>query len=589
MKKILFSLLVIGYLLFAGGGVGKVLAEEIKDFRAKIYINKDGTVNIEEKIVYDFGAAERHGIFREIPFIKTNQERKKFVLEYKDFKVIDEAGKSYHYSLSKSQDKIKLKIGDPDKTISGVRAYLISYRVSGAIGYFSDHDELYWNVTGNDWMVGINSAVAEVYLPQKIDENDLKTKCYTGSFGSTLSDCQIYIKRDGGKIIYQSLKSFLPEEGLTIVVGFPKNIVSVLEPKEYKSFWETLIGKLVAFLIGVLIFIWYLGLPVYIIYRWLKYGRDPKPAAIGEVRAWFDPPKTPDSKRFLTPAEVGVLGDETVDLKDISATIVDLARKGFIRIEEREKNDYWLVYLFQPDKRSGSKIKNYAALDFFSSSASGSDKSLQSFEKLLLEKFFKGKKEIRLKDENFYQEIEEVKEAIYKQVVKDGLFPEDPEKIRATMMGLAILGFFTGNIFLMLAAFVFGRRLPRKTIEGVKAKFTAFSLRNFLKSQERQLTFQAEKQVMFEKLLPYAIVFGVEKIWAKRFADLDLKPPEWYQGYQSGRFNSVVFTNNLNSSLSSFRSSAAPPTSTTSTKGFSSGFSGGSSGGGGGGGGGGSW
>lgn len=126
-----------------------------------------------------------------------------------------------------------------------------------------------------------------------------------------------------------------------------------------------------------------------------------------------------------------------------------------------------------------------------------------------------------------------------------------------------------------------------KTKEGAEAKNIAFSLRNFLKSQERQLEFQADKQMMFEKLLPYAIVFGVEKIWAKRFKDLDLVSSSWYQGYGSGRFNSYLFVNNLNSSLSSFRSSATP---TRSSSGFSSGFGGGgSSDGGSGGGGGGSW
>lgn len=556
--------MVVSYLLFGGFFAGKVLAEEIKEFGAKIYINKDGTVDVEEKIVYDFGEQYRHGIFRQIPFVKINQQGKKFILDFKNFKVVDEVGKSYRFTSSKEGERIKLKIGDPQKTISGTHTYIISYKVAGALTYFSDHDELYWNVTGNEWEAVIEVVKAAVYLPQKIEENDLKTKCYTGSFGSTLSDCQIYYgRRNGGEVIFQTTRSFLPNEGLTVVLGFPKNMVSVLEPKEYKSFWETFVGKLVDLLILLLVFIWYLGLPIYIVYRWFKYGRDPK-SEVGVVSAWFDPPKTSDGKRFLTPAEVGVLGDETVDLKDISATIVDLARRGFLRIEERKKDVFYL-----------KKLEN--------------DKSLLSFERLLIDRFFKSKKEIRLRKGSLYEEVEEIKKAIYKQVVEEGLFPEDPQKIRTMMTVLTTLGLVTGSLFLAFAAFVFGRNLPRKTKEGVKAKNIAFSLRNFLRSQERQLTFQADKQMMFEKLLPYAVVFGVEKIWAKRFADLDLKPPEWYLAYDQRRFNSVIFTNNLNSSLSSFKSAALPPTSTRSTSGFFSGFSGGFSGGGGGGGGGGSW
>lgn len=87
-------------------------------------------------------------------------------------------------------------------------------------------------------------------------------------------------------------------------------------------------------LVGV---IWYFVLPFYIIYRWIKYGRDPSPVGPGEVQTWYDPPKTPDNRRFLTPAEVGTLGDETVDLKDISSTNVDLASRGYLKIEERKK------------------------------------------------------------------------------------------------------------------------------------------------------------------------------------------------------------------------------------------------------------
>jgi len=88
-------------------------------------------------------------------------------------------------------------------------------------------------------------------------------------------------------------------------------------------------------------------LPFYIVYRWIRYGRDPK-ATVGITSAWFDPPKTQNGKRFLTPGEVGTLGDETVDMKDISATIVDLARRGYLIIDERKKGDYYLIKNNQP-------------------------------------------------------------------------------------------------------------------------------------------------------------------------------------------------------------------------------------------------
>jgi uncharacterized membrane protein len=108
-------------------------------------------------------------------------------------------------------------------------------------------------------------------------------------------------------------------------------------------------------------------------------------------------------------------------------------------------------------------------------------------------------------------------------------------------------------------------------------------MKNFLNSQERQLNFQGDKQMFFEKLLPFAVAFGVEKAWAKRFEAIDIKNPDWYEGTSSSHFNTALFASSLSHSYSSFASSSTPPSSS------SSGFSGGSSGGGGGGGGGGSW
>jgi len=136
-------------------------------------------------------------------------------------------------------------------------------------------------------------------------------------------------------------------------------------------------------------------------------------------------------------------------------------------------------------------------------------------------------------------------------------------------------------------AFLFGRVMPRKTVFGAEAKNVAFSLKNFLTSQKRQLEFQADKQMMFERLLPFAVAFGVEKIWAKRFETLNITQPSWYHSYSSNNFNSYLLVNSLNSSFRSINTAATP---TRSSSGFSSGFSGGGfSGGGGGGGGGGSW
>jgi uncharacterized membrane protein len=146
---------------------------------------------------------------------------------------------------------------------------------------------------------------------------------------------------------------------------------------------------------------------------------------------------------------------------------------------------------------------------------------------------------------------------------------------------------FTLNLPLLVIAGLFGRNMPKKTPIGAQEANVGLSLKNFLASQERKLAFQSRNQMFFEKLLPYAVAFGVEKIWAQRFNDINLKQPDWYQGYGSTpRFYPVNFVSSLNTSFTGLNRAVTP---TSSSSGFSSGFSGGSSGGGGGGGGGGSW
>lgn len=533
-----------------------ITGEHIKSFQSEIAINKDGTIDVKELIVYDFSTLNKHGIYRDIPFIKINEDGKKFELKFSNFSVVDKNGSPYKFVKSSvNEDIIRIKIGDADKLITGIHDYIISYKVSGALTYYSDHDELYWNVTGNEWTVPIAVLTSEVRIPAGIKKEDIKTTCFTGIVGSKASDCN-YDNQ------FKSNKALMAGEGLTVVVSFPKNIVAVLEPKEFVSFWESWIGKLISWLFGLLALTWYVFLPFYIVYRWIRYGRDPK-GVVGVTTAWFDPPKTQDGKRFLTPGEVGTLGDETVDMKDISASIVDLARRGYLTIDERKKGDYYL-------------IKNKDA-----------DSSLLTFEKTILTKFFGSKNEIRIKDEKLATEVEQIKNEMYEQVVEDKLFDKNPQTTRTIYYVIAGVALFTGNFFLAIVSFIFGRVMPRKTVFGAEAKNVAFSLKNFLGSQKRQLEFQADKQMMFERLLPFAVAFGVEKIWAKRFEGLNITQPNWYHSYSSNNFNSYLLVNSLNSSFRSISTAATP---TRSSSGFSSGFSGGGfSGGGGGGGGGGSW
>lgn len=531
-----------------------VTGERVEDFTSDISIQKEGSIDVKETIKYFFDSY-RHGIFRNIPFTKYDNN-KRYDMEYSFKPVTDESGNKYQVRTSQQGEQWVLQIGDPNNTITGAHTYIISYSVKGALGYFSDHDELYWNITGNGWDVPIQKTTANITLPPDVPEDKIKVVCYTGGYKETKHNCTGEI--NGSKTTISSTLFSNPNEGMTVAVSFPKGIVAVLKPVVYVPFFDRWYGKIVLFLIGIAILCWYIILPIWIIIHWYKNGRDPEVGLA--VTAGFDPPKA--GKRFLTPAETGTLIDETVQRRDIFSSIVDLARRGYIRIEEREKKDFYLVFLIKsknPDK-------------------------LQPFEEELLTGIFAGEKEIRLKDTQMYTTINAVSDMLYKDLVNNGYFKTNPKTTRTLYYVLGGFGIFTFNFVLAFVAFLFGKNMPKKTLSGAQQAIVAKGLKNFLTSQERQLEFQANKQMMFEKLLPYAVAFGVEKIWAKRFEKFNLKQPSWYQGYPGSTFSSIYFASALSNSYSSFAVASTPPSSS------GSGFGGGGfSGGGGGGGGGGSW
>ncbi len=535
--------------------------EHIASYDVHIAIQTDGTMQVKEQIVYDFGDLERHGIFRDIPYVTINDAGKRFAMDFSEAQVTDEKGNAYTFVQSTEGDDIRWKIGDADKTISGKHTYVVTYTVAGALTYFPGHDELYWDAIGDKWPVPITEATVSITLPESAQQGFIETLCFTPSAKSSATDC--YIQNRQLNSVFIGTKKPLPaSDGLTVVAAFPKGIVAVLEPREMVPFFDSTAGKTVLILLAIGVLIWYVVLPVWVVRKWWTTGRDPKPA-MGEAKAWFSPPKNPHH-RNLTPAETGTLVDERADLRDIYASVVDLARRGYIKIIEVKKNTFDL-----------EKTKDWAG-----------DAELQPFERDLLSGIFKSGDLVSIKTLDLTKTLENIKTMLYETLVSDKFFPGNPNTLRGWYIALAVVSLILFNPILFLISLIFGLNMPRKTLFGAQQAAVARSLRNFLVSQDKQLAFQAKNKMMFEKLLPFAIAFGVEEIWAKRFADLAMKNPDWYVSSTGGRFNSVVFAHSISHGMSSsFAASIAAHSST----GHSSGFSGGFSGGGGGGGGGGSW
>ena len=543
-----------------------VYAEEISNFHSNIYIKQDGSILVQENIEYDFGRALRHGIYRDIPY-KYNYGYKNYNTRLDVESVTDPNGSPYTYEVSKSGSWANIKIGDPEKKITGTHTYVIEYKVRGAIAFFEDHDELYWNVTGDEWRIPILSAGATVFFDEEIDSGVIAA-CYTGPSGSTSQDCNYEIKNTG--VDFKSLQTLYGGEGITVIVGLPKGIIE--EPSSLeKSIW--FISDNWSFVLPFATFFT-------MFYFWRNKGRDPEGRGVIAVR--YEPPEN------LAPAEAGTLIDERANMMDITSTVIDLAVRGYLRIEEI----------------STTKFFFFSDRDYKLFRTQMSDESLKSYEEKVLSGIFKGKDSIMVSElrNKFYSELPGIKNALYKELINGGYFPTNPENVRSIYkwigIGAMILGFFLlaipplGFCILIsgLIVLIFSRYMPRKTKKGSHMNEELLGFREFIDRAEEDRIERLAKEdpTLFDRVLPYALVFGLEDKWANAFKDIYNKPPDWYNSSSyGGSFNPNIFVSDIGRSLGVMNSTLSSTPRRSGGSGFSSG--GGSSGGGFGGGGGGSW
>jgi uncharacterized membrane protein len=557
-------LLILSFLCFSFSGIAQ--AEEIKNFRSEIFINRDGTIDVREDIEYDFQYAERHGIYRDIPY-SYDFGYKRYSIKLDVTHVTDFDGSPYKYEVSSGGGYIHIRIGDPDTTVTGVHGYRIEYRVRGAIAFLEDHDELYWNVTGDEWRVPIMRAGADVF--SEVETNDgVNAECYTGGRGSKAQDCDYKIS--AGSVSFLAKNPLWAGQGLTIVVGLPKGLIE--EPSATtKAIW---------FLSDN----WYFGLPFLtffvVAYIWSSRGRDPEGKGVITVR--YEPP------RNLTPAEAGTLVDERADILDITSTIIDLAVRGYLRIEEVESTKF---FFFTDRDYRLVRTKNPAPGE------------LKPHEEKIFSGIFKGKEKVLVSDlrDKFYTELPPIKKALYGELIGKKYFPADPEKVKGIYKWIGIviliLSFVLFSNFLLklsialsgLIILVSSRYMPRKTKEGTLLNEELLGFREFIDRAEKDRIEALAKNdpTLFDRILPFALVFGLEDKWADAFRDMYREPPSWYSSpsYRSS-FSPNTFVSDLGRSLGVMSSSL----SSTPRKSGGSGLGGGgSSGGGFGGGGGGSW
>jgi hypothetical protein len=562
------ALLLLAFLLLPGrAGASQGIGERITAYDVDIRVESTGDLLITEVIDYDFGSNSRHGIFREIPVRLDYDRRYERTYPLDVISVEGSPGTPDQYKRESIGNKARLKIGDPDETITGAHRYTITYRIKGALNGFEGHDELYWNAIGTEWPVVIETATVRVTAPSDI----IEVACFGGETGSRLACADA--GRDGpsgrgsgvtGRTASFSDRRLQPGDGVTVVVAFAKGAVPPPAPvlderwslaRAFSVTPVTAGASLVLLLAGVfgaMRLAWrtgrdqaYAGSPVDAAYATAGQEERIRPS-LGpfggvETPVEFVPP---DGFR---PGQVGTLVDESANTLDVSATIVDLAVRGYLRIDEVPKKGWF----GKPDWTL-TKLKE------------GDD--LLHYERLLLDGIFRDGSPVNLSSlrTTFASRLHKVQDALYDDVVDKGWFAGRPDKVRqkwyliggaAVVLSLALLVFLVAATHAALVAvpLVIGalillasaKRMPRRTAKGTGVLRRVAGFRRFIEESEKDRARFAEQQHLFSEYLPYAVVFGATEKWARAFAGLDdeLVQPGWYGG--SSNFTPVGFAHSL--------------------------------------------
>ena len=573
-QKIPALTVFLGILLFA------VLPAEaqffsIQRFHADLLIHKDSSFLVRETIEVKLDRP-RHGIYRDIPYRYVDDTGKEIRTPLKVLSVTDGSGKDRIFKTLKRGNIVRLRIGDPRKTIQGVQTYVIVYQVENALLFFTDRDELYWNVTGNYWQAPIFSASAAVAFSGGMKSENLWGGCYTGAYGSKESSCRFEPLENSGQ--FSTLRPLQPREGFTIAFAWGKGLVS--PPSSWKKFlWAVNLSEN-----------WVFFLPLfslfYMIHRWVRRGRDPRVREA--IRVMYEPPKF--DQKPLNPAEVGTLVDEKLDPRDITATVVGLAAKGYLKIEENkvegllfDSTDYALIRVKDPDQ------------------------DLSPFEERLMKFLLPGTVPAialsQLKNK-FYANLKILKDILYGDLVQKGYFAISPEKVRSRYVLIAVLISFLGvfgsfllmegNLSTTLACgltglpiLAFAGAMPAKTRRGALAYMDILGFQEFMDRADKDRLERMKEKDIFYKYLPYAIALDVVDHWAEAFEGIYQEPPQWYISPIGMRtFSPMRFSRSLNTATSSLATamfSAPRGSGSGSGGGGGGGFSGGGFGGGGGG------
>jgi hypothetical protein len=502
----------------------------VSKFNANIHVDKDGSALVSEEITFVFSGAYQ-GVYRNIPVDYPGPDGSNYSLSLRVISVTDEDGTSLKYQKSTSNGYLKLKIFVPNATDS-TRMVKIDYTVANATKFLDDHDEFYWNVTGNDWPVPISYASATVFFPDEA-AGTLKVQAFSGVYGSA---DKAGASVQGAVATFETIRPLDMRGGLTINVYIPQGILH--KPGALARIWLFLRGNPVLSLpfwaFAVMFVLW-----------WVK-GRDPDPGM--SVAPMYAPPDG------IGPAEAGTLVDETVAPHDITAILVDMAVRGYMKIVEvshkgllSTSKDFEL-HLLKEDRSGWTDLTDY--------------------ERAMLEQIFSSGSTVLLSDlrNHFYTVLPTVKSQIIGALKQKGMYTVDPESAMGYWVfgailviapyGLAawagwldlansIVPAIVSGLIAAVIIFLFGRQLTATSLKGARTRVQVLGFQDFMNRVDADRLKRMPPDT-FEKFLPYAMALGVEHRWAKAFAGITQTQPSWYQSSDGfSTFSTFYFINSI--------------------------------------------
>lgn len=328
MKR-LFLLLLVFFSLSSASAASPV---HVRDFQALIDVESDGGIVVQEKLLVDIPRGrDFHGIFRDIPVV--TRWRESGIARMEVLSVMLDGRARPADDVSKEDGFVRIYQRDKDSVLKpGLHEFVLTYRMTGQIGFFPPNDELTWNVTGSGWEAPIDKASCVILCPKGAPYYG--QAAWLGYRGSRDSSVAMARKEQNGRLVmsFKALRPVQPGEQLTVAAGWEKGFVSVSQ--EGQGMTTALLAALALVLFA------------YFCVTWHFFGRDPQK---GAIIARFHPPFTKRGQEngqpgFMSPAAVGYLGNQALmSPRCFGAALISLAGRGVCKVEGSAKEGFTLM------------------------------------------------------------------------------------------------------------------------------------------------------------------------------------------------------------------------------------------------------